>query len=134
MTRKLLVVLALTVLALSGAAIAEALTTTRLPAPSVNPNDEGGQRISGFVVSSRERCHNDRKVFLFKKKGRRRGLPRNPRRDRRIGFDRATPNGDGSQYRINFNGRHSGKFYTYVHKTESCSRAYSRVVTVSAEG
>ena len=70
MTRKLFVVLAITVTALSGAAIAEARTKTRITDTSVNPNDEGGNRISGVVVSGRESCHNNRKVFLFKKKGR----------------------------------------------------------------
>ncbi len=79
------------------------------------------------MVSGREKCHNDRKVVLFKKKGRK----RNPSRDRKVGSDRATPNGDGSQYRIDFEG--SGKYYTYVKQTKSCGRAYSGVVSVSAE-
>ena len=128
MTRKLFVVLALTVIALSGAAIAEARTKTRITDISVNPNDEGGNRISGVLVSGREKCHNNREVLLFRKRGR----ERNVRRDRRIGSDRATPNGDGSQFRIDFEG--SGKYYTYVKQTRSCSRAYSGIVSVSEEG
>jgi hypothetical protein len=127
MTRKLFVVLAITVTALSGAAIAEARTRTSITDTSVNPNDEGGNRISGVVVSGREKCHNNRKVVLFKKKGRK----RNVRRDEKIGSDRATPNGDGSQYRIDFEG--SGKYYTYVKQTKGCGRAYSGVVSVSQE-
>ncbi len=127
MTRKLFVVLAITVTALSGAAIAEARTRTSITDTSVNPNDEGGNRISGVVVSGRESCHNNRKVFLFKKKGR----VRNVRRDTKIGSDRATPNGDGSQFRIDFEG--SGKYYAYVKKSKSCGGAYSRVVTVSQQ-
>ena len=127
MTRKLFVVLAITVTALSGAAIAEARTRTSITDTSVNPNDEGGNRISGVVVSGREKCHNNRKVVLFRKNGRK----RNVSRDEKIGSDRATPNGDGSQYRIDFEG--SGKYYTYVKQTKSCGRAYSGVVSVSPE-
>lgn len=111
----------------SAAASAGARTKTTITDTSVNPNDDGGSRISGVVVSGRETCHNNRKVVLFKKKGRK----RNVRRDKKIGSDRATPNGDGSQYRIDFEG--SGKYYTYVKQTKSCGRAYSGIVSVSQE-
>ena len=111
----------------SAAASAAARAKTTITDTSVNPNDDGGNRISGVVVSGRENCHNNRKVVLFKKKGRK----RNVRRDKKIGSDRATPNGDGSQYRIDFEG--SGKYYTYVKQTKSCGRAYSGIVSVSQE-
>ena len=107
------------------AASAAARAKTRITDTSVNPNDDGGNRISGVVVSGREKCHNNRKVVLFRKKGRK----RNPSRDRKVGSDRATPNGDGSQYRIDFEG--SGKYYTYVKQTKACGRAYSGVVSVT---
>jgi len=106
---------------------AAARAKTKITDTSVNPNDDGGNRISGVVVSGREKCHNNRKVVLVKKTGRK----RNVRRDEKIGSDRATPNGDGSQYRIDFEG--SGKYYTYVKKTKSCGGAYSGVVSVSEE-
>src|SRR5918995_87907 len=127
MTHKLLIkliVIALAVAALGGAAIAEARSKTRLTDISVSPNENGGSRISGVVVSGRERCHVNRRVHLFRRLGR----GRNVRRDRKVGSDRATPNGDGSQFRIDFEG--SGRYYAYVKRTRSCGRAYSRVVRV----
>lgn len=108
-------------------AAASAGTKTRITDTSVNPNDDGGNRISGVVVSARESCHNNRKVLLFKRKG----SKRNVRRDKKIGSDRATPNGDGSQFRIDFEG--SGKYYAYVKKSKRCGGAYSGVVSVSPE-
>ena len=125
MNRKLFVVLAMTPRAPERGRQRRGRTKTRITDTSVNPNDDGGNRISGVVVSGRESCHNNRKVFLFKKKGR----VRNVRRDTKIGSDRATPNGDGSQFRIDFEG--SGKYYAYVKKSKSCGGAYSRVVSVS---
>jgi hypothetical protein len=118
MSRKLLVgfmVAALAAAALASATTAGAATRTKLTISA----QEGG--FSGFVISALDKCHNGRKVTLYKKKGTK---PR-PKKDKRIGTDVATPNGDGSQWRIDTDQR--GKFYAYVSRSKGCGAAYSKV-------
>ena len=124
MTRKLFVVLAITVTASRGAAIARPAPRQGSPTPrSTRMTTEGtasrawwSARARAVTTTARSPCSSRR-------------ARRNVRRDKKIGSDRATPNGDGSRCRIDFEG--SGKYYTYVKQTKSCGRADSRVVTVS---
>ncbi len=85
-----------------------------------------GGSISGFVFSTNESCHPNRRVAVYKL--RRGGKSKNRSRDRLVGTDTATPNGDrgGSQYRVNV--EKSGKYYAYVRGTGRCRSAFSKVV------
>jgi hypothetical protein len=78
--------------------------------------------FSGFVVSKKSNCHNGRKVTLYKKKG---SKP-NVRKDKKVGSDIATPNGDGSQYNIRTEAQ--GKFYAYTAKKGKCKALRSKVL------
>ena len=123
MTRKLSTALValLAVAAAGTATVAEAATSkTKLSISASTGNGEN--RFGGFVKSSRDSCHNGRKVYLYKQKGRKRNL----KRDKKVGSERATPNQDGSQYNIGT--EESGKFYTYVKATRRCKSALSKVV------
>ena len=75
----------------------------------------------GNVKSKRESCALNRKVVLYKRKGKR----PNRRRDERIGSDRAQPNGDGFMWSINTD--EQGKFYAYAKATRKCKRGLSKV-------
>ncbi|MDQ3719270.1 MAG: hypothetical protein M3350_00515 [Actinomycetota bacterium] len=86
--------------------------------------EDDQRRYSGYVVSDREKCHKNRNVSLYRKRGR----GRNIRRDRKVGSDRATPNGPGSQWKIDTGQR--AQFYAYAKRTRSCTGAYSRIVSV----
>ena len=118
MSRKLLIGALVTALAaaLVSATMAGAATKTKL---TISAQESG---FSGFVISDDGECHNGRKVTLYKKKGKK----RRPRKDRKIGSDIATPNGPGSQWRIDAEGTR-GKFYAYVKRGNGCSRAFSKV-------
>src|SRR3712207_5392663 len=100
------------VLAAAVAALALASATVAGDAPKDKITisaQEGG--FSGFVISSRERCQNGRKVTLYKRKPGK----RSPRRDKKVGSDIATPNGDGAQWRIEITS--PGKYYAYAKKS-----------------
>ena len=123
MTRKLATSLvALLAVAVAGTAtIAEAATSkTKLSISASTGN--GKNRFGGFVRSSRDSCHNGRRVYLYKQKGRKRSL----KRDKKLASERATPNQDGSQYALGT--EETGKFYTYVKATRRCKSALSKVV------
>ena len=72
-------------LALAGPAAAAKKTPTKL---TIQTEGDG---FSGFVKSSRESCHDGRKVTLYRKVS-------GP--DKKAGSDTAQPNGDGSQWKI----------------------------------
>ena len=79
--------------------------------------------FSGFVLSEDDDCHNGRKVTLYRRKA---GVRKpNYKKDRKIGSDIATPNQDGSQWKIDIEQR--GKYYAHVKKTRGCRAAYSKV-------
>jgi len=119
MPRKFLVGLlaaAIAAMALFSASIASAASANKVTISS----QSGG--FSGFVISNNDKCHNGRKVTLYKLKGKK----RNYKKDKKIGSDTATPNGDGSQWFIDTPAQ--GKFYAYVKKNSKCKAAYSKVV------
>ena len=77
----------------------------------------------GYVHSSKQDpCELNRKVYLYKLKGN--GY--DPKNDKLIGSDVAQPNGPDSMWSINTNANR-GDFYAFVHKTSSCSKAFSKV-------
>jgi hypothetical protein len=85
--------------------------------------DDKGDGFGGFVRSSKSKCENNRKVRLYKVKG------RHPRRsrDRKLGSDRAQPNGPDSQYFISEDAE-SGRFYVYAASKRGCKAKRSKVV------
>src|SRR5215217_596656 len=95
MTRKILVG------ALTAAAAAVALVPSSMAGgASINKLTISPQEgsFSGFVLSPKENCTSDRKVTLYKRKL---GVRKpNYKKDRKIGSDNATPNGDGAQWKI----------------------------------
>jgi len=78
--------------------------------------------FSGFVVSKKQNCQNGRNVTLYKQKGKK----PNVKKDKKIGSDKATPNGDGAQYHIRTEAQ--GKFYVYVKKNSKCKALRSKVM------
>jgi len=119
MRRKLtLVTLALTLVALTSSASAGIAST---PTTVSIKHQSGG--FFGYVHSSKQDpCELNRKVYLYKLKGN--GY--DPKNDKLIGSDIAQPNGPDSMWSINTNAK-SGNFYAFVHKTSSCSKAFSKV-------
>jgi hypothetical protein len=111
-------VAALSLPALSPAAASRAKTKLTISASTF----EGENTFSGFVTSKRQSCHVDRKVYVYEQVGRSRSL----RRDELIGTDRATPNGPGSQYRVDT--AQGGRFYAYAKATRRCNAAFSKTV------
>jgi len=83
--------------------------------------DEG--RMSGDVLSPNSNCTSNRKVTLYKRKSSVR--KRNYKRDKKIGSDNATPNGDGAEWKVDIESR--GKYYAHVKKKGSCKAMYSKV-------
>ena len=76
----------------------------------------------GFVISKKSNCQNNRKVTLYKQKGKK----PNVKKDKKIGSDIATPNGDGAMWSIRTEAQ--GKFYAYTKKKGSCKALRSKVV------
>jgi len=85
----------------------------------------GGEgSFSGFVLSPNEDCTSNRKVTLYKRKSSVR--KRNYKKDKKIGSDNATPNGDGAQWSVR-DIEQRGKYYAHVKKKGSCKAMYSKV-------
>jgi hypothetical protein len=125
MTRKLFAAVVAVLAVGAGATTAAQAGTpakTRLTI-SAGTGDPGVTTFSGFVISKRDSCHNGRNVVLYQRVG----ASRNPKRDEKIGTDRATPNGDGSQYFIDT--EDGGTFYAYVKATRNCKAAFSKAVS-----
>ncbi len=76
--------------------------------------------VSGFVKSSKGSCHSGRKVTIYRKVS-------GP--DKKAGSDTATPNQDGSQYKVSLS--RAGKYYALVKATKSCKAKKSRTVSFS---
>ncbi len=83
----------------------------------------GDGSFSGFVLSPNEDCTSNRKVTLYKRKSSVR--KRNYKKDKKIGSDNATPNGDGAEWKVDIETR--GKYYAHVKKKGSCKAMYSKV-------
>ena len=83
----------------------------------------GDGSFSGFVLSPNENCTANRKVTLYKRKSSVR--KRNYKKDRKVGSDIATPNGDGAQWKVDIETK--GKYYAHVKKKGSCKAMYSKV-------
>lgn len=79
--------------------------------------------VSGFVKSSKTSCHSGRKVTVYRKVS-------GP--DKKAGSDTATPNQDGSQYKVSL--AKAGKYYAVVKATSKCKGAKSSSVSFSPEG
>jgi len=110
--------------------IVAALSPLTMAANSSAHGSSGDQlRISaqsggffGFVISKKSNCQNGRTVTLYKKKGKK----VNVKKDKKIGSDIATPNGDGAMYSIRTDAQ--GKFYAYTKKKGNGKALVSKVV------
>jgi hypothetical protein len=102
-----------------GSADAEAKSRPAGASLSIQTEEVG---FSGFIISRNESCQNDRKIILMRQRNKKRSL----KKDRKIGSDFATPNGDGAQWFVNTD--ETGKFYAYAKATKHCKRALSPVV------
>ena len=101
-------------LAVAGPAVSANKTSTKL---SIQTEEDG---FSGFVKSSRESCHNGRKVTLYRKVS-------GP--DKKAGSDTAQPNGDGSQWKISVS--RDGSYYAVVKATSKCGGKTSAVKKIT---
>ena len=113
----------LSVSALAVAAVASAMfagpasaakTGIRL---SIQTEQDG---VSGFVKSSKGSCHSGRKVTVYRKVS-------GP--DKKAGSDTATPNQDGSQYKVSLS--KAGKYYAVVKANRKCKGKTSKTVSFS---
>jgi len=83
-----------------------------------------GTDLSGTVDSPRPlKCAKDRKIVVYKQKGR----EQRPSRDRKIGMDTASLNGDRYEWSTGNTGI-DGKFYARAPKTSQCQADNSRTV------
>jgi hypothetical protein len=106
--------LAVAALGAVGSADAKSKSSTKITIKA----QQGG--FFGQVKSKRESCKNERKVILYKRKGRK----PNRKKDKKIGSDIAQPNGDGVMWSINTDDQ--GKFYAYAKSTSKCKRGLSK--------
>jgi hypothetical protein len=123
MTRKPPIALVAVLAVAAGGTLAEAATQTKTKLNISASTFEGVNTLSGFVISKKDACHNGRTVHVYERVG----SSRNLRRDEKIGSDKATPNGDGSQYRVDT--EEGGTFYAYVKATRKCKAAFSKAVS-----
>ncbi|MEX0755602.1 MAG: hypothetical protein WD556_10890 [Actinomycetota bacterium] len=94
---------------------------------TVTINEQSGD-FSGTVRSNRpNRCADERKIVLFKQKGR----EQRPSRDRKVANDTASLNGDRYEWNTGNTGFESGKFYARAGKTPDCQPDNSKTVRVS---
>jgi hypothetical protein len=123
-SRRILAVLtALIALAAMSAPLASAHGTAKTQMENISLSDH---TLSGYVVSSKEGCTSNRKVVMYKMLS----SHRNPGHDRKVGANRATPNGDGAQFFITTTG--TGHFYAYAPAIKGCSSAISFSVQITA--
>ena len=122
--RASLAALAISVLALSGAAGASAAGKAD---SKVSIKGHDGDYY-GYVKSSSEAyCANARTVKVFKQLG----SEQNPKTDLKIGTDTASADGMTGRYlwEIGNSGYKNGKFYAKVGKTDYCKGATSKTIT-----
>jgi len=120
MIRKLTI--ALSAGALTAVALAPATQAGNETFPTKLTIEAQDTGFAGEVTSEDEDCFIERKVVLYKRKGKR---PR-PSRDKKVGTAIAQPNGESALWQIDTEAR--GKFYAYVKKKDECRAARSRVV------
>jgi hypothetical protein len=106
------------VLACVAATLVFAPSATAAPARttvSISPQQGG---FSGFVRSSKRACANGRKVYLYRRSGRRSIF---------VKSDPATANGDRFQWAIQVS--RGGRYYARVKGSRQCGAASSRTVS-----
>jgi hypothetical protein len=78
----------------------------------------------GKVLSPRARCTGDRKVVVYKQKGKK----QEPTTDKKIGSDISERHGDHGDWSIGNSGFKKGKFYAKAKKSPGCATGYSKTI------
>jgi hypothetical protein len=104
-------------LLLAGSAVAGGKAETKVKIKA----ESGG--FFGYVKSSDpQTCAADRKVTLFKQKGKH----QKPKKDVKIGTDLAQANGDKYMWSTGNTGSHKGHYYAKAGKIPGCKAGYSK--------
>jgi glycine cleavage system aminomethyltransferase T len=110
-----------------GAAVAALATAVALAAPAqaaapslVTINSEGGG-FYGKVKSEKKKCKSDRKVIVFKLKGK----AADPKNDEKVGSDLSDSRGNWS---TGNSGQYKGRFYAKAKKSPGCRAATSETI------
>jgi hypothetical protein len=116
-------------IATAAVAVSGLLATTAMGASltptKVTIHAQSGGDFYGYVKSSDPaHCANGRKVILYRMLS---DSP-DPRNDRKIASDTASPNGDKYMWSTGNTGERHGKFYARVKRTEFCAADLSPVV------
>jgi len=122
-TRTALVSLAALAVSVSGLAGATGASAASADTKVVIKAESGG--FYGYVKSSDpDTCANDRKVTLFEQLG----STQDPRSDRKVGSDTASPNGTKYMWSTGNTGDRSGDFYARASKIPGCKAATSKTI------
>jgi hypothetical protein len=78
----------------------------------------------GKVLSERAKCQYDRKVVVYKQKGKK----QDPSADKKIGSDTSEKQGNKGVWDIGNSGFKKGKFYAKAKKSEGCNAGYSETI------
>ena len=78
----------------------------------------------GKVLSEKSRCVGDRKVIVYKQKGK----SQDPSVDKKIGSDISEKDGDHGVWDIGNSGFKKGKFYAKAKRSTGCAAGYSKTI------
>ena len=78
----------------------------------------------GKVLSERARCTGDRKVVVYKQKGRH----QEPSTDKKIASDISERHGDHGDWNVGNTGYKKGKFYAKAKKSPGCAKGFSKTI------
>jgi hypothetical protein len=115
---------ALLAVVITGALVMASIAGARAAADTgVTIKGDNGD-FHGKVLSERSRCQVDRKVVVYKQKGRH----QKPSTDKKIGSDISEAHGDHGDWSVGNTGYKKGKFYAKAKKSPGCATGYSKTI------
>ena len=78
----------------------------------------------GKVLSERAKCQWDRKVVVYKQKGKK----QDPSVDKKIGNDVSEKHGNHGEWNVQDTGYKKGKFYAVARHSRGCDAGYSETI------
>ena len=105
-------------LVLAGTAMARAAADTAVTIKGA----EGD--FHGKVLSERSRCEVDRKVIVYKQRGRH----QDPSTDKKIASDISERRGDHGRWDVGNTGYKKGKFYAKAKRSPGCATGFSKTI------
>jgi hypothetical protein len=115
---------ALVAAVITGALIMASMAGARAAADTgVTIKGENGD-FHGKVLSEKAKCNGDRKVVVYKQKGRH----QEPSTDKKIASDISERHGDHGDWNVGNTGYKKGKFYAKAKKSPGCAKGFSKTI------